>query len=123
VPNRCYFVTDAGGDVHKLYFTGFTGSSTGITTFNTLPMSAVDVVQVADASFRMFPNPLAESVLQLDGWQGVQTVEVFTVTGERVWGTQAAAPSPIVLGDLPAGVYLVQVGDGAGRMTQRLIKQ
>lgn len=123
VPNRCYFVTDAGGDVHKLYFTGFTGSSTGITTFNTLPMSAVGVAQVADASFRMFPNPLAESVLQLDGWQGVQTVEVFTVTGERVWGAQAAAPSPIALGDLPAGVYLVQVGDGAGRMTQRLIKQ
>ena len=128
VDDRCYFVADGSGNVFKLVFTGFTGSSTGVTTFNVFPMNSVGVAEAGPAGvgesmgLQMYPNPLGDGGLWLAGWTGAWEVSVFSLAGELVAQGRGSEGVPVELGGLAAGTYVVRVTDGVRVVTERLVK-
>ena len=123
--DRVYFVESGSGAVHKLWFTGFSGSSTGITTFNTEVASAVAVAEADAAHLTAFPNPVADGTLFLAGCTGTGVAEVFTLAGGRVAAqpfSASGAPVALDVRALPAGTYVVRVLNGAVAASYRFVK-
>ena len=123
--DRVYFVESGAGAIYKIWFTGFTGSSTGITTFNTEVASAVAVAEADAAAPTAFPNPVASGTLYLTGSAGSGFAEVFTLTGGRVAVypfTAAGAAVALDVATLPAGTYVLRVTSAAGSASQRFVK-
>lgn len=123
--DRVYFVESGAGTVHKLWFTGFTGSSTGITTFNTEVASAVSVAEADRTALSAYPNPVADGALYLTGCVGTGVAEVYTAAGFRVATvpfTAAGAPVALDVRALPAGTFVVRVLDGASVASFRFVK-
>ena len=63
-PNRCYFIRDLNGDIWRIVFTSFEGTSTGNIQFNSHLMSSnTDVNELNQVStFVVYPNPTSENV-------------------------------------------------------------
>ena len=62
--NRCYFVRDLNGDIWRLLFTNFDGTSTGNIQFNSeLMNSSTDINELNQVStFIIYPNPTSGNV-------------------------------------------------------------
>ena len=77
-----------------------------------------------ELGIKVFPNPANEWLnFKLPVHAGEITVELFSISGQRVMSTTLFAPlEAIQVGHLPAGLYLVKLTDGNGiGSTQRII--
>jgi hypothetical protein len=128
--DRVYFVKSANGEVWKLAFIDFEGSSTGNIVFQETNMGIVNTVDhplFEDLS--VFPNPARERAtvaLTLKQAAPVQ-LNVFNATGQSVWSAVSEEPAgfqtvSIPVSHLPAGTYWLQVQTpGTAPISQPLI--
>lgn len=76
------------------------------------------------ANVDVYPNPsLGEFAVELNGFNGVATVEVYNIVGRKVWTSTVqgeGAIQRIDLGALEAGNYLISVSDDVTKMTRRV---
>jgi hypothetical protein len=74
-------------------------------------------------SLAMYPNPAQGRVnLSWDASLEVQTVAVYTISGQQVMDLKAEG-SEMEISNLPAGAYLVRVNAASASKTLRLIVQ
>lgn len=81
-------------------------------------------VAAGQANVDVYPNPsLGEFAVELNGFNGVATVEVYNIVGRKVWTSTAqgeGAVQRIDLGALEAGNYLISVSDDVTKVTRRV---
>ncbi|MCB0526708.1 MAG: T9SS type A sorting domain-containing protein [Saprospiraceae bacterium] len=79
----------------------------------------VPVTEIADTPFEVYPNPTSGPV-QFKGFSA-DWVKVIDPIGRllKEWNTPV---SSIELGDLPAGLYVLQIGNGTETYTVRVVK-
>jgi len=63
--DRTYFVQDQAGNIWKLIFIGYGGSSNGNMTFTQELVSGVGMEEAATSTFAVFPNPVAEGATRI----------------------------------------------------------
>ncbi len=106
----------------------------GFFTFNTLPLginfhidAVVDqepssVARDESSSLEIYPNPATSNgVLNLANANGVSSIALFDVLGNKVARYGPQASTSVMLPTLASGVYSVVIADGSGTRTQKLI--
>ena len=81
------------------------------TLSTTTPELDVDVLHIA-------PNP-AQSTFAIQGLRGAAELEIYSITGQLVRNEVITNASPVAIGDLSSGYYVVRVGN----QRLRLIKE
>lgn len=104
-----YFITAQDGNMYKLIFKDFGGSSTGDITFATSIVSAIGINEDVLASSVMFyPNP-ANDILNVDVERNGKA-ELLSLTGARVVSkTLNAGINSLDVSSLATGVYVLRV--------------
>jgi len=90
------------------------GAQFGQTWNNSLATSDFDKLNIV-----MYPNPSNGSIY-IQGLLETATVEVHSVTGQKVFETKYDNDSELNL-ELPAGVYLVKITEGSKSVTKKLV--
>lgn len=130
--NVVYFVRDAEGAIHRLYFTSFAGSSTGDIGFTKEKLGVSSVVEngrnVAD--FGIHPNVVERGerfdvVISLNNPVRNAHLTLFDAAGRAVYSRSTASEAglrriPVSI-DQPAGSYIVSLDVDGVRVNQRLI--
>jgi len=130
---RVYFtkvLNEAGNDslYWKLYFTGFSGSSTGIYSFtqkDIIDYSATH--ELAGLSvFEMYPNPAQDQLNLITDAASTMEATVVDITGKIVARQSVEAgftTSSISLTSLKQGVYTLILTSPKGSAAQKFVKQ
>lgn len=126
-----YFVKDQGGEIWKLVFTDFGGSSTGEFTFTQESMSTTQLSTEATQPFvAVYPNPAqaqAEVSVVADLTTEARTVQftLFDAQGRQVQQEQQAVRPGLhryawLLPTLAPGVYSLRVQSGTQQAWQKV---
>ena len=132
-----YFVKCKNGDIWKLIFTGFEGSSTGNYLFSREKLLTASAVPQTNASASnslvLYPNPATTSslniVYDLATAQTSASLNIFDVTGKAVYTTAALGAAGLHVFNLPAnlqlqsGMYIVTLSSENYTNKQTLIIQ
>ncbi|QQR87344.1 MAG: T9SS type A sorting domain-containing protein [Flavobacteriales bacterium] len=126
-----YFVKDVTGNVWKMWFTGFGGSTTGDISFNKQLISAASVGEVTNSTVvALYPNPTSNGQVNvvMDGFNGTTRLLLTDLNGKLVRqqsSNQGGVLSNIAfdVNGVEAGIYLLRVDDGATNAVQRLVVQ
>jgi len=130
--NLCYFVQDAGGDIYRLIFTGFSGQAQGRFEFTKELLTDSEVgISDADRSFPLavYPNPAVggQTSIVFDQQSTTATARVFDMGGREVAAQSIQGPGfaqrNFDLNGLGSGLYLLRVEDGSRVSTLRLAVQ
>jgi len=74
--------------------------------------------------FSLYPNP-TQDILRIEMPDGVTEnlpVRISQLTGRVVLSTRLGSEGVLHLKDLPAGSYIITIGEGAQQITRRIIK-
>ena len=127
-----YFVRNQVGDIYKLYFTAFDGSSTGNVRFNKEKVASgttniLDNQPSVDVH-TIYPNPTKGSVDLVFSSEEKEklNLRVYSLLGKLVINSEIVAnlglnSIRLNLNDVENGVYLVQLGNGINTATHKLI--
>jgi len=126
-----YFVQDKGGNLYKLVFKEFTGSSLGRVVFTKQKVSALAIVknQANDMNLVVFPNPVSD-MLNLfvgPGRASVISVSLLDVSGrkimEKLFEVQPETMSTLSIPttDISAGIYLIKMHVNGNTVTRKII--
>lgn len=126
-----YFIQDVNGNIWKLIFTGFGGSSTGNYIFTKEQVGTSTVTENnRTQSFGLYPNPSANgnfTVLTSLGQSGTGTVTTTDATGRVVQSALIQGgglqQSTFSTEGWSAGIYFVTVLSDGIALTQKLIVQ
>lgn len=124
-----YFVKQENGNIWKLRFTAFGGSSTGEFSFEKEQLVVTGVEEKAANPFvQLYPNPVHE-VLHLVMDQPEPTtyhLQVVNLQGQvvmqHVIDQQGLQTHTLAVSDLPAGMYWLHGQSDQGSFTQSFIK-
>lgn len=125
-----YFVKDVPGNLWKLVFIGFGGSSTGDITFTKelLSPAGVDDIAAARAGFQVYPNPANGENVQLvidahapDALVSILGMDGRLVRQQRLAGMAGLVTRTLELQGVPAGSYLLRLDSAGNTITQKLI--
>ncbi len=125
-----YFVKKPNGQVWKIIFFVFGGSSTGDVIFEKTPIIAnATTEQSAFGSFSVFPNPLNEtsSAVFSIKQSGIVKIGLANVLGQTVWSGKYNAVSrlnAIKLPEMaiPSGTYFLSLYHGGEVVTEKVLK-
>lgn len=130
-----YFVKSKTGDIWKVRFTGFGGSTNGNFILSKEKLSTVGIQELNGtkiASLTVYPNPSTQEVVNviydLQTQVNEATLKVYNSTGEEVYNEQLKAREGLYshalnTTDFRAGTYLVSLYVDDKVVTQRFIKQ
>lgn len=121
--STCFFVQTQAGDLWKLTFTGFTGSSAGKYYFEKEKMESASIEEVQEALISVYPNPAAE-VININAAEGaVEQIELYGTNGQLVYNQSVNGQSQAQLNvaELPEGFYLVRLALESGKSTTERI--
>lgn len=78
-----------------------------------------------EVNLTIYPNPATDFILINDERSTVDQVIVYNLIGRKIKGFRSATDSKYFVGDLPKGMYLVQMlgSDGIVITTQRISKR
>ncbi len=127
-----YFVQIENGEVYKLHFNAFEGSSTGKIKFNKeLVSTGPTGIQSSNEALSLhsiYPNPSSGSadIVFSNTIKGNITIRVYNLVGNLVYQNNADSNNGlnsfrINLDFVENGVYLVQIGNGFFVKTQKLV--
>ncbi len=130
---RAFFVKSVSGDIYKLVFTGFSGSSAGRIEFEKTNLSQ----QVASVrnnknsnlnELTLYPNPATNTanILVSLKQQGNINIAVYDLSGKVILNKQAIANTglnnfSIATSELNNGFYFVKINDGSSELSQKLL--
>ena len=105
--DRVHFVKTREGDIYKVYFFDFEGSSTGITTLEKTYLTTVNNAEVLEenTAIKLFPNP-AQHQIQIEGLEPGAEVQIFDNAGQlRVKRTTKSIQEQFEIEALEQGLY------------------
>ena len=108
--DRCYFVTTQNGNIYRLIFTGYGGSSTGNIDMNiVLEVEAENSIVELNRNFNIYPNPVIEGTLNITSEiNKPTTVTIYNAAGQIVISEALNSNvSSINTSDLQPGIYSV----------------
>ncbi len=131
--DRAFYVKYADDTIYRIYFTAFSGSSSGDLTFNQEDVtSSLSISEVGEnVSFGIYPNPsldkkinLLYDVAKLSG--NTNEVAIYTTAGQKVFETTLSNNSgfynkELDLSSLKAGMYLLQFKSGDYNITKKIV--
>jgi hypothetical protein len=122
-----YFVKDNGGNVWKMIFTGFSGSSAGRYIFTKEMISATGISENNTPQLLgVYPNPASDYVtVVFDAKESSDAViELMDLSGKLMQTYSSAGGGMIVrsinVSDVPSGMYLVRVATANGTSVMKL---
>lgn len=128
-----YFIKSKQGDIWKLVFTGFGGSSNGNFIFRKerLASTPSEASEWTLDRILLYPNPATHTlnVLLQNSTSKTLTFEVRDLTGKTLLSSQQTLPAnnftsvPISIENLPNGFYFLVLSDGIHSVTHKFIKQ
>jgi len=119
-----YFIKAHDGGVYKLMFDGFTGSSTGIATFNTTVLSTLGIPAAETASLSVYPNPASGIVnVSLPATYTESTISLYDTNGRMLIQTHAgkSGNTQVDLSSLPNGAYIMSVVSNENVAVQKVM--
>ncbi|MEM6515770.1 MAG: T9SS type A sorting domain-containing protein [Bacteroidota bacterium] len=129
--NQAYYVKYSDDTIYRLYFTEFSGTSSGDLEFVLEDVSATLNVQNLEngASFGIYPNPSQDKIINIvydNELANNSSVELFDITGKRVKQIDLNSNvgffnKQINLTDLNSGVYLFKFSSGNFSETKKII--
>ena len=132
VADRCYFVKDLNGDVYKVIFTSFEGSSTGNISYTTELVSTSNTNELFDVSpvTNLYPNPVnsAQNINCVLDWNknSMLNYNIFDVNGRVIESNTVSVSNGLSTVELPtqgleSGMYQLQIFDGQNFFTRSFI--
>jgi hypothetical protein len=122
------FVKNKPGEVYKLVFTGFEGSSTGKITFWKTKLSGVGINEKHDntADVQVYPNPLRDkmTVYFLESSSQVRKLTLKDLSGRTVMQQNVSGSESrwsMEMTSLNPGIYLLQVTSGDQSVIKKVI--
>ena len=122
-----FFVTDNAGNVWKIYFTEFGGSTTGDITFVQELVSATSVQENASAEFTLFPNPVTTGQLQMitasstNAEVTIHDMSGRTVAQQRLSSSTEPVVRTIDVSSLNAGIYMIRLNDAGATFSRSFV--
>ncbi|MFZ4520366.1 MAG: T9SS type A sorting domain-containing protein [Bacteroidales bacterium] len=130
IDSSVYFIRPVQGDIYKLIFTGFAGSSTGVVNFNLEKAAGAGIEDSNTSNIRvmLFPNPASTRInLYMTGNAG----ENLSITLTDLSGRQLRADRPGRLADglnaytmdvtgVQPGIYFVTVFTAAAKTVTKV---
>ncbi|NBC06859.1 MAG: T9SS type A sorting domain-containing protein [Bacteroidetes bacterium] len=116
--DRVYFVKTAEGEVYKLQFIDFEGSSTGVAVFEQTDLGITNTIEESSIvnDFTVFPNPVRDvATIGLTLEQTTRArMQLFSANGQQVWAAEAQFPAgfqakELNLSHLPGGTYYLSI--------------
>ncbi len=116
--DRVYFVKTAEGEVYKLQFIDFEGSSTGVAVFEQTDLGITNTIEESSIvnDFTVFPNPVRDvATIGLTLEQATRArMQLFSANGQQVWAAEAQFPAgfqakELNLSHLPGGTYYLSI--------------
>ncbi|GAA3516320.1 hypothetical protein GCM10022393_32990 [Aquimarina addita] len=131
--DMAYYVKYANETVYRVYFTSFSGSSTGDVSFNyeniTNVLGIDDVT--TDVSFGVYPNPSTNKKVSIiydvnTGNAPQNEVAIYTLAGKKVYSEHLNTDSgfynkELNLFDLQTGIYILHFISGDHYTTKKLV--
>ena len=130
VDSLTYFMTDTNNNVFQITFTGFAGSSTGMTYFNVNKVGnlSIENTTLAINNISVYPNPAIDFVnISIDSKdiQNNLDITVYSITGSVVYQTRENFTGnnlvQIPVNNWQKGVYLIRIGNDANAVVKRVI--
>lgn len=125
VADLSYFVETEAGDIWKIVFTEFEGSSNGNIHFTKEKVATAGIIESNGANISVFPNPVNET-LTVTTTQEIASITLINVSGQIVKQINSVgfSTAQISAGDLNEGVYFVQILDNLNRIgTKKIVVQ
>ena len=130
---KTFYIKYEDGTIYRLYFTAFTGSSSGDLSFNfedvTSTLGIEDVAE--EVSFGIYPNPSTDKKINLlydvsELSTDKNELTIFTLSGQQVYKSilrsdQGFYTRNIDLSFLSTGVYLLKFRSGNYTINKKLI--
>ena len=126
-----YFVKTVNGDIYKLKFKTWEGSSTGIFTFDKwlVSLSDVDELITANDAFVVYPNPSANGSITIKTpatLAGDFSIQIIDQSGRKIYrktfsNSQLRNGAKLTDIELPSGFYLIFVTGNNYAESQKLI--
>jgi hypothetical protein len=120
----CYFIQTQAGDVWKLVFTGFNGSSDGKMYFSKEKIETASITSFEESSILCYPNPSKEIIHVSALGQNLNQIELYDSNGLLLFSTNNvdSTSSQIDLTNYSNGIYFLRVTMLDGNSTnQRVI--
>lgn len=121
-----YFVKNTNGDVYKLIFTGFDGSTTGNVYFRKQLLSPTSIGKsINNDGVRIYPNPATDLIQVSINAENVQAnINIYDVTGKLVKALKTNNQlNTISVSDLPKGLYFVNIQNDKQNSINKIIVQ
>jgi len=128
--NLCYFVKDLSGNIYRLIFTAFEGTSTGNIEFNVENIFTTENQEKTKENFSLlaYPNPTNHDItLVYDFTKHINNITITDILGNTVYETQVELNGfdtfilPTSL--LKKGVYFVSLNRGLHQqITKKIIR-
>ncbi len=115
VTDLSYFVSTSSGDVWKIVFTGFGGSSDGKIYFTKEQVEFAGVPTYAGANLDIHPNPAGNSV-KINYANTIKSIQLVNMNGQVVYSSNenGFGNASIDVSQLQNGVYFLNVTGTAG---------
>ncbi len=133
-PTNTYYVKHTDGNIYRMFFTSFSGTTAGTLSFNFKNVSSTAGMEGFDKNaFGFYPNPTADKNITLiydlqNSDAAKNTVSIYSMTGAKVYETALTSDSgfnaqQINLSNLTSGVYIVTLESGKNTVSKKLVIQ
>jgi hypothetical protein len=122
-----YFIRTLAGDIFKLYFTKFAGSSTGLIAFKAGMTQGQGIKENSEPfALKIYPNPVSDrvSIAAQGSSFASAVVDICDLSGRSVRKQMQLNTSGTVSADvsgLNAGIYLIRVTTSSGTVCRKMI--
>jgi hypothetical protein len=91
-------------------------------TVHTTFVAQLGVTQNSLADLKVYPNP-AQSEIHIESSIGIDSVQVFDISGKSIWFETSGLPSTILdISQLSDGIYFLKVASGDNNKVIKFIK-
>jgi hypothetical protein len=131
VDTAVYFVQDKGGNIHRLVFRAFAGTTSGMIVFDKEMISATGINEIAGSAVNVavYPNPVADrmNLVLNPGKSRNVAVSLNDLSGRTVFNQPYELPSEtlstisIPVSDLKSGMYIVRIQVGSSTVSRKVL--
>ena len=116
-----YFTESKVGNLYKVVFKTWSGSTTGDFSFSTALISAISVPEISKINMVVYPNP-AQDFVQIKSNLNLD-IEIYNLSGSVVKTTKISGNGKLNIADLSSGTYILRAVSAKGIYQSKLIIQ